>query len=125
MALFLLISCHSFPHLDASESIPPARFGHSMVYDPVNERVLLFGGAVRDDGYTFFDELWVLDLAEGTWREVSSEPVSTEGQEGSAEGQDDEPGQTGIPGFPLPSIILSIVLIIMLWGGVTSEVKRG
>ena len=52
VALFLLISCHGFPHVEASESIPLARFGHSMVYDPVNERVLLFGGAVR--GVSFY-----------------------------------------------------------------------
>jgi hypothetical protein len=34
----------------------------------------------------------------------------------SAEGEDDEPSQTGIPGFPLESIIISlIVVIIILW----------
>ena len=63
------------------------------------------------------DDLWALDIAEGTWREVSSEPVSTEGQEGSTEGQDEESGQTGIPGFPLHSIILSMVLIMILLAG--------
>ena len=61
VALFLLISCYGLPHVEASESIPPARFGHRMVYDPVNERVLLFGGAVWENRYTFFDDLWSYD----------------------------------------------------------------
>jgi len=63
VTLVLLSSWHVFPQVDASENIPPGRFGHRMIYDPVNERVLLFGGGVWDDRYTFFDELWSYDLS--------------------------------------------------------------
>ncbi len=41
-----------------------------MVYDPVNERVLLFGGAVFENRYTFFDDLWSYDPSKETWTEV-------------------------------------------------------
>jgi len=74
MTLFLLISCHGFPIVDASESVPPARFGHRMVYDPVNERVLLFGGAVYENRYTFFDDLWSYDYSTDTWTEIEDGP---------------------------------------------------
>ena len=51
-------------------SHPSPRFGHRMVYDPVNERTLLFGGAVYEDRYTFFDDLWSYDYASNTWTEI-------------------------------------------------------
>ncbi|UCD45275.1 MAG: hypothetical protein JSV27_01890 [Candidatus Bathyarchaeota archaeon] len=59
-----------YPSVDAPEVSPPARFGHRMVYDPVNERVLLFGGAVWDDRYTFFDDLWSYDYSTNTWTQI-------------------------------------------------------
>lgn len=96
-----------------SDETPPRRANSAMAYDPAHGKIIMFGG-LADWGEPPLDDLWILDTAEGTWREASSEPVSTEGQEGSTEGQDVESGQTGIPGFPLPSIILSIVLIMIL-----------
>lgn len=109
------LSTNTWERLDTDEK-PPERESSALVYDPVNEKFILFGG-LKNVGEPPLNDLWVLDTAEGTWREVSSEPVSTEGQEGSteptsAEEEDDESSQTGIPGFPLPSIILSMVLII-------------
>jgi hypothetical protein len=100
----------------------PERKNSALAYDSVHEKFILFGG-FREWGEPPLNDLWVLDIAEGTWQEVSSEPVSTEGQEGSTEptsteGEDDESSQTWIPGFPLPSIILSMILIMILlaWG---------
>jgi N-acetylneuraminic acid mutarotase len=49
---------------------PSPRFGHRMVYDPVNERVLLFGGALWEDSYTFYDDLWSYDYSTNTWTQV-------------------------------------------------------
>jgi len=45
-----------------------------MVYDPVNERVLLFGGAVWEDKYTFFNDFWSYDYATNTWNELECSP---------------------------------------------------
>ena len=43
-----------------SGSPPPARYGHSAVYDSIRNRMVIYGG--YDDGATAFDEVWVLDL---------------------------------------------------------------
>ena len=102
------LSTNTWERLDTDEK-PPERENSALAYDPVHEKFILFGG-LKEIGEAPLNDLWVLDIAEGTWREVSSEPVSTEGE-------DDEPIQTGIPGFPLPSIILSMVLIMILLAG--------
>ena len=115
------LSTNTWDRLYTDEK-PPERESSSLVYDEANEKFILFGG-LREVDEAPLNDLWVLDTAEGTWQEVSSEPVSTEGQEGSTEPtsteeEDDESSQTGIPGFPLPSIILSMILIMILlaWG---------
>ena len=38
---------------------PPARYGHSAIYDPVRPRMLVFGGA---NGGTAFSDVWALPL---------------------------------------------------------------
>jgi len=47
-------------------STPPARWGHSMVYDPSNQRILMFGGF--DSNHRPLNDLWM--YASGTWSEV-------------------------------------------------------
>jgi hypothetical protein len=37
---------------------PEERLGHRMIYDPVDKQIILYGGAVWDDEYTFYGELW-------------------------------------------------------------------
>lgn len=73
-ALFLFGLCAAAPHGRSSYDLPSPRFGHRMVYDPVNERVLLFGGAVFENRYTFFDDLWSYDPSTNTWSEVECGP---------------------------------------------------
>ncbi|UCH57622.1 MAG: hypothetical protein JSV18_01505, partial [Candidatus Bathyarchaeota archaeon] len=102
------LSTNTWERLYTDEK-PSGRENSALVYDPVHEKFILFGG-LREIGEPPLNDLWVLDIAEGTWREVFSEPVSTDGE-------DDEPSQTGIPGFPLPSIILSMALIMILLAG--------
>jgi N-acetylneuraminic acid mutarotase len=92
-----------------SDETPLRRANSAMAYDPVHGKIIMFGG-LAEWGEPSLDDLWILDTAEGTWREVSSEHVSTDGE-------DDEPSQTGIPGFPLHSIILSMALIMLLLVG--------
>jgi len=74
VALFLFGLCTATPHGRSSDDRPSPRFGHRMVYDPVNELVLLFGGAVFENRYTFFDDLWSYDPSTNTWTEVECGP---------------------------------------------------
>ncbi|MBN2335476.1 hypothetical protein JXL21_07935 [Candidatus Bathyarchaeota archaeon] len=114
------LSADAWERLDTDDG-PPSRENSALVYDPVHGALILFGG-LMEIGEPSLDDLWVLDVAEGTWREASPGSVSTDTQEGSsesttAEGEED-PGQTGIPGFTLPSIILGVALAVLLSAGV-------
>lgn len=71
VALFLLISCHGFPPVIASDS-PPARIGHRMIYDPVNMRTILRGGAIDENGWHYYRDMWSYDAASNTWNEIST-----------------------------------------------------
>lgn len=51
---------------------PENRLGHRMFYDPVREKVMLYGGANWDDGYTFYGALWEYDQDTGLWYELQS-----------------------------------------------------
>jgi hypothetical protein len=46
---------------------PEKRIGPSMVHDPIDNRVLLFGGAHWQNRYTFYDELWSYEYETNTW----------------------------------------------------------
>lgn len=50
-------------------STPPWRSSHSMVYDRVGRRVLMFGG---DDFTRAFNDLWQYDYGENEWADISS-----------------------------------------------------
>jgi hypothetical protein len=50
-------------------SRPPTRFGHTAIYDPVGERMILFGGRDWDVRYS---DVWELALHDHpTWREIT------------------------------------------------------
>jgi hypothetical protein len=51
---------------------PSPRFGHAIAVDQEERALYLFGG--QADGATFFDDAWRLDLATGTWTDVSPAP---------------------------------------------------
>jgi N-acetylneuraminic acid mutarotase len=49
---------------------PMRRFGHNMVYDEGNNRIILFGGeTIRDDEYTQLSDTWIFDCTTNTWSE--------------------------------------------------------
>jgi uncharacterized protein (TIGR03437 family) len=48
---------------------PAARFGHTMLLDPVRNRLVVFGGQERG----FFSDVWAFDIAENSWRQLSPE----------------------------------------------------
>jgi hypothetical protein len=65
---------------------PGARSGHALVYDPVDQRVLLFGG---DTGGSYVNDLWAFDFsgpATGAWVRLTDLPSA--GRRGMALGYD-------------------------------------
>jgi hypothetical protein len=60
---------------DADGDVPPARGGHAMCMDPVNEMIYLFGGW---DGEKSLDDFWVYNVREDKWRVLSH---STSGEQ--------------------------------------------
>ena len=71
VALFLLILCHGFSPVIASDS-PPARIGQRMIYDPVNMRTILLGGAIDDNGWNYYRDMWSYDATNNTWSEITT-----------------------------------------------------
>lgn|GEM_PF-2477622 len=56
-------------------TLPQARNGHSMVYDPVDERVLMFGGDAG--GGVYLGDLWAFEFsgqAAGAWVQLATLP---------------------------------------------------
>ncbi len=51
---------------------PESRLGHRMFYDPVREKVMLYGGAKWDTSYTFYDDLWEYDYDSRLWYEIQT-----------------------------------------------------
>jgi len=51
---------------------PLARLYHTMVYDPVNERIVILGGEVRTSQTTWSeaDDVWAYKVASNTWTEL-------------------------------------------------------
>ncbi len=47
---------------------PSARGSHALAYDPVENKIVLFGGT---DSTTYFDDTWVYDVATNTWAQVT------------------------------------------------------
>jgi hypothetical protein len=54
--------------LAGSESGPVGRWGHSLIFDPLLNRLLVIGG--RDDHGTVKGDLWSFDLASNAWADV-------------------------------------------------------
>lgn len=61
----LIIILASGPTLVYSN--PDPRIGARMIYDPIDQRLLMYGGADWQNGYTFFDELWSYEPETNTW----------------------------------------------------------
>lgn len=53
---------------DADADVPPARGGHSMCVDPVNEVIYIFGGW---SGTTSLDDFWSYSVREDKWKVLS------------------------------------------------------
>ena len=60
--------------ISASGPSPAPRKQAAMVYDPVNDRLLLFGGALGDSNFSVND-LWSFDFSTGAWTELNPDPA--------------------------------------------------
>jgi hypothetical protein len=55
--------------VSAGGQLPPERYYHSAIYDPVRDRMLIYGG----DGYNLFADLWALTFAgTPTWHMLTA-----------------------------------------------------
>ncbi len=59
---------NSWTELHPSGGSPPARIGHSMVYDPVARRVMMFGGSAQAGAA--FGDTWAYDAGANSWTEL-------------------------------------------------------
>lgn len=50
-----------------SGPLPPARFGHTIVFDSVRRRLVVFGGQAGG----FFSDVWAFHIASGAWQQLS------------------------------------------------------
>jgi len=51
---------------------PSARYGSAMVYDPVLQKAIFFGGGCQDaDGYELFNDMWLYDPTSNVWTEIN------------------------------------------------------
>ncbi|MFX1517212.1 MAG: Kelch repeat-containing protein [Promethearchaeota archaeon] len=56
--------------LVSSSSVPNARFGHDMVYDELNQQVILFGGTAANDGHSDLSDTWIFNCTANIWEEL-------------------------------------------------------
>ena len=74
LEIFCLNQVDSTPYI--------GRYGHSMVYDPENQKILLFGGFNLEED-SDLDDMWEYDCKNDVWRELhhTTKPPATHGHE--------------------------------------------
>lgn len=60
---------------------PAARFGHNAGFDPIRNQMIIFGGQAES---TFFNDVWVYDVAGGVWSEQPGGEAAPEPRYGAA-----------------------------------------
>jgi hypothetical protein len=63
-------AANTWTELKPTGSLPPAREGQAMVYDPGSGKVLMFGGMNAAPGGAALDDLWEYDPAANKWTEL-------------------------------------------------------
>ena len=67
-ALYTLsIATRRWTKLAPTGDLPPARFGHTTIYDPKRQRLLLFGGQAQG----FFNDTWAYDIIANRWNQLT------------------------------------------------------
>ena len=68
--LLLVLSGFVCPIYAAGES-PQKMLGQKMIYDPVGQRIILFGGSYYSGSYTFYGDTWSYDVAQAEWTKLT------------------------------------------------------
>jgi hypothetical protein len=69
--------------LATSGTPPPPRSGHSTIYDPVHDRVILCGGEGWGSSlHGYLSDVWALSLLSDTWSELAPGGTAPGGREG-------------------------------------------
>ena len=63
------IQANLWTQLSGNSSGPSPRYGHSAIYDPKRDRIVLSHGFTSEQGR--FDDTWAFDLASNSWRNIS------------------------------------------------------
>jgi N-acetylneuraminic acid mutarotase len=64
---------NSWAEFVPEDAIPMGRESQSMVYDPVNRKIIMFGGLRYSDSlgdFEFFNDIWTYDCSKNTWMEI-------------------------------------------------------
>jgi N-acetylneuraminic acid mutarotase len=62
-------TANTWTELSPQGSLPPARYGQSLVYDPLTQRVIMFGGFAS--GKVMPNDTWAYDPSTNTWTNLS------------------------------------------------------
>jgi len=71
LVLLVVLSGFVCPIYAAEES-PPKMLGQKMIYDPVGQRIILFGGSYYSGSYTFYGDTWSYDVAKAEWTKLTT-----------------------------------------------------
>ncbi len=63
------LSQRRWEEVQTSGPRPPARFGHTLIFDPECQRLIVFGGQAGG----FFSDVWAFDIVQGSWQELSGD----------------------------------------------------
>jgi hypothetical protein len=58
----------SWSQVNPTGILPSGRLGHSAIYDPVRDRMIVFGGL--DGMFQIVSDVWALSLTDGTWSQL-------------------------------------------------------
>jgi uncharacterized protein (TIGR03437 family) len=63
------IQANLWSQLSGNSGGPSPRYGHSAIYDPTRDRIVLSHGFTSEQGR--FDDTWAFDLKSNSWRDIS------------------------------------------------------
>ncbi len=69
---------------------PEARYGLAGAFDPVNQRILIFGG---QNGAKFFNDVWAFDIVKEQWSQIKTAGKAPTGRSDTAAAIDPSLGQ--------------------------------
>jgi hypothetical protein len=61
------LASESWTQLQPAGGPPAGRFGHNAAFDPVANRLIIYGG----EGEAFYGDTWAYDIASNTWSQLS------------------------------------------------------